>query len=757
MMNMKKWGKKILIGVLLCVLLAVGLCSCSQKGGSGKDIDFDEAEGLKIGVISGSIHDVVIEQSLKHPKVSYFATTTDLAIALETGKIDAYVCDEPVARILIEEYPGQKVVRYLTDENYAFAFQKNDEKAKLLCLEMNEFLKKCREDGTLAEIEAKWFNAGMHDKFVDMDGLTAENGVLTFATSTDIGAPLTYIKDNQYVGYDIDIAVRFCREYGYGIDIVNSGFDGMLASVSVGKSDFGSAGITVTPERSESMLFSEPSYSGGSVLIAKSGSAIKTITSIEELAGEKLGVQTGAAYDLVAMERIPDTKIVYYDSASNLATALEKGKVQAYLADEPIARLLIRDYPSEEILTLLKRESYAVAIPKVNPGSEKLRRQWNEFLENCEEDGTLKEVDEIWFGSDTARQVIDFGGLDPVNGTLSLATSTSIGAPFIYMKDNELAGYDLDLAVRFCRAYGYGLKITDCDLPGMMSCLASGKCDFSAGCISITEERKETMLFSDPYYAGGIVVIVNNSDDSMEETGFFASIGNSFYKTFIKEDRYQLFLSGILMTLLIVALSILFGTVLGFSVYLLYYRMGKVCRTAVNVLTRITENTPVVVILMILYYILFGSVDISGAVVSIIGFSLIFAGSVIGVMKVGVGAVDPGQREAALALGYTENETFMKVILPQAAVHFLPGYKSAIVQLIKGTAIVGYIAVQDLTKVSDIVRSRTYEAFFPLIVTAILYFLMAVGLSAIVKRIEIRVNPLSRKSIKMLKGVKRND
>ncbi len=82
----------------------------------------------------------------------------------------------------------------------------------------------------------------------------------------------------------------------------------------------------------------------------------------------------------------------------------------------------------------------------------------------------------------------------------------------------------------------------------------------------------------------------------------------------------------------------MFGTVIGFAVYLVYYRSGKIFRTLVNALMRITENTPVVVILMILYYIVFGSVDVSSVIVSVIGFTLIFAGSVIGVIKVGVGA-----------------------------------------------------------------------------------------------------------------------
>lgn len=747
--------KKAVSLILLILMLASVLCSCSNKT-QNSDSDTENFNGKKIGVLTGSIFDAVALKNLENPIISYYNSNADLAIALEKGKIDAYINDEPVWRILSGTYPNQKVVKRFSNEDYAFVFKKDDAKSSVLCQQMNEFLKKCKDDGIIKEIDAKWFGTDESVKLIDMEGLTAENGTLTFATTTDIGAPFAYVKNNQYVGYDVDIAVRFCREYGYGINIINSTFEGMLASVSGGKSDFCAACITVTPERSESVLFSDADYVGGTVLVANDNGKKEKITSTDQLAGTKLGVQTGVAYDKTAAEYLPKSEIVYYNTSSDLAVALAKGKVKSYLIDEPIARMLFKEYPSQRVLTMLKEESYAWAFPKVNSKSKKLCGEVNEFFAKCKKDGTFEEVDKIWFGTDTSKQKIDYSGLTAENGTLSMATCTTIGAPFCYMKDNEYAGFDLDLAVRFCREYGYGLKITDYEVPGLFSCLSSGKCDFSACCMSITEERKETMLFSDPNYQGGVAVVVDDADAEAgnNKTDFFTSIKDSFNKTFIREKRYQLFLSGLGTTLLIVVLSLIFGTLIGFVMYLIYYRSGKIYRTFVNALMRITDNTPIVVILMILYYIIFGKADISGVFVSVVGFTVIFAGLVIGVMRVGVGAVDAGQREAALALGYTENKAFMRVILPQAAVHFLPGYKSAIVQLIKGTAIVGYIAVQDITKVSDIIRSRTYEAFFPLIVTAVLYYLMAVIVSLLVKRIEISINPESRKKIKLLKGVK---
>ena len=131
--------------------------------------------------------------------------------------------------------------------------------------------------------------------------------------------------------------------------------------------------------------------------------------------------------------------------------------------------------------------------------------------------------------------------------------------------------------------------------------------------------------------------------------------------------------------------------------------------------------------------------------------------AVFGLLKMGVGTIDRGQYEAAYALGYANRRTFFRIILPQAIPHILPAYKGEIVGLIKATAIVGYIAVQDLTKMGDIVRSRTYEAFFPLIAVSVIYFVLEGLLGLLVSKIQIRMNPKKRRPETILKGVKLHD
>ena len=149
---------------------------------------------------------------------------------------------------------------------------------------------------------------------------------------------------------------------------------------------------------------------------------------------------------------------------------------------------------------------------------------------------------------------------------------------------------------------------------------------------------------------------------------------------------------------------------------------------------------------MILYYVIFGKSGIAAVWVAVIGFSLNFAAYVSEILRSGIDSIDKGQREAALALGYSENQAFFRFIFPQAALRQLPVYRGEIISLLKNTSIVGYIAIQDLTKMSDIIRSRTYEAFFPLIVTAVIYFILAWIIALILRFVLKLIDPREKKA-----------
>ena len=203
------------------------------------------------------------------------------------------------------------------------------------------------------------------------------------------------------------------------------------------------------------------------------------------------------------------------------------------------------------------------------------------------------------------------------------------------------------------------------------------------------------------------------------------SIAESFTNNLITEDRYRMILDGLQVTLLITFCAAIFGTLLGGLVCWMRMSRRKWVSTTAKVYIDIMRGTPVLVLLMLMYYVVMAPVNATGIVVAIVTFALNMAAYVSEMLRTAIEGIDRGQTEAGLALGYTRWQTFFKIVLPQVVKAVMPVYQGEVISLLKGTSIVGYIAVADMTRASDLIRSRTFDAFFPLIVTAIIYFIVA--------------------------------
>ena len=480
----------------------------------------------------------------------------------------------------------------------------------------------------------------------------------------------------------------------------------------------------------------------------------REITSLEDLKapGAKIGVITGSNFPEHVLHSLPEADLQYFDTTADQLNALKNGKIDAFAEDEPVARnMMAQDGAVTYLSEMLEEENYGFIFRK-NETGKALCDEVSAFILKIKADGTMDALQKKWFESGDLSSVPlpDYRELPAVKGTVKLAGIDS--PPLSFMRGGLMGGYDVEVFYLFCKEYGYALEVTDVSVSALLSAVQSGKYDSGCGGISITEERKESMYFSDPDYSGGTVLMVRKA--GAESGGnFFASIADSFEKTFIREDRYMMFLEGIGTTLLITVLSVIFGTALGFLVFMCCRKGNRFANAVTRFCIWFIHGMPVVVLLMIFFYIIFSKVKIPGTVVSILCFTLIFGSAVFNMLKSGVGAIDRGQTEAAYALGFTDRRTFFRVILPQALPHFMPAYKGEITSLIKATAVVGYVTVQDLTKMGDIVRSQTYDAFFPLIAVAAIYFILAAILIFIVKKIEINVDPRRRSRSKILKGV----
>ena len=206
---------------------------------------------------------------------------------------------------------------------------------------------------------------------------------------------------------------------------------------------------------------------------------------------------------------------------------------------------------------------------------------------------------------------------------------------------------------------------------------------------------------------------------------FFSSLAESFTNNLIAEQRYRMILDGLQVTLIITLCAALLGTLLGGLVCWMRMSRRPWLQKTAKVYIDIMRGTPVLVVLMLMYYVIMAPLEATGIVVAIVTFGMNTAAYIGEMLRTAIQGIDKGQTEAGLALGYTPRQTFLKIVLPQVVKAVMPVYQGEIISLLKGTSIVGYIAVADMTRASDLIRSRTFDAFFPLILTAIIYFFMA--------------------------------
>lgn len=222
------------------------------------------------------------------------------------------------------------------------------------------------------------------------------------------------------------------------------------------------------------------------------------------------------------------------------------------------------------------------------------------------------------------------------------------------------------------------------------------------------------------------------------------SLQDRFYRNFIKDDRWMYIVDGLKVTLLVTFFAVLIGIVIGFLVATVrstYDKTGKL--KILNILCQIyltvIRGTPVVVQLLIIYFVIFGNVNIDKIPVAIMAFGFNSGAYVAEIFRSGIMSIDGGQFEAGRSLGFNYVQTMRYIIMPQAFKNVLPALGNEFIVLLKETSVAGYIALQDLTKAGDIIRSRTYDAFMPLIAVALIYLAMVLIFTKLVNMLERRL------------------
>ena len=225
---------------------------------------------------------------------------------------------------------------------------------------------------------------------------------------------------------------------------------------------------------------------------------------------------------------------------------------------------------------------------------------------------------------------------------------------------------------------------------------------------------------------------------------WWANVVSDFVKCFITDQRYKLLISGTGVTLKISLLSVILGILIGLLIALCALSKRKVLRGIAKVYTDIIRGTPSVTQLMIIYFVIFASVNLPKWIIASIAFGINSGAYVSEIIRGGILSIDSGQSEAGRTLGLSGSQTMLHIVIPQATKNIFPSLCNEFIVLIKEPAIVGYVGLMDIQKAGDFIKSATFEAFMPLIATAVIYFVIIKILTLLLGVVEKKLRASDR-------------
>jgi len=456
------------------------------------------------------------------------------------------------------------------------------------------------------------------------------------------------------------------------------------------------------------------------------------INSPRDLIGKRVGAVTGSTIQSRTEKYQPGLKYLSFNDYVSGVEALRRGKIEAMPMEKMMADVWMARCPGEFRLSeVYIANDMGYFFKKGSPLVPKV----SAILTEMHRSGEIDRLYRKWCNGghpETNRlEKWTRPGFTGKNGKLRFAMDGE-HEPCAFTTPNGFIGLDIDIVGKIAVELDMQLELVQVNISGLIISVQTGKTDFGGGQVSITAERCKLVDFSVPTIHGGYVLLLPTGKKSARES----SLKASFDRTFVEEGRWKLLLRGFGVTLAITALAALFGTLLSFVVWLLVDSRLRILSAIGRSYVAVLQGTPALVVLMVMYYIVFGNVDINGIWVAVLVFSMNLSAYGGMLLKTSIATVGIGQSEAAFMLGFSRAQTFFRVILPQAMKVFMPVYRGQLIELLKGTAVVGYIAIQDITKMGDIIRSRTYESFFPLIVVAVVYFLSTQALVVLLKAVE---------------------
>lgn len=438
----------------------------------------------------------------------------------------------------------------------------------------------------------------------------------------------------------------------------------------------------------------------------------------------------------IAKEKMNRAKVLEFGYVQDLMGALISRRADALVYDRPFLEYAAAGRDDVVILP----DDLAVGRISVatHKSKQPLMDRVNAFIRGYRKDGTYRDMYDRWIRKHDTRMP-EIPEVADSKETLVVGVDVAY-PPMNFMVEGVPAGFDVEFAKRVARALNMRLELVILPFDGQVAAVQSGRIDLSVCQMDATPERCEQALFSDPYIDAPVSLLIRRedaaasicpSDSGLGETSFLGRFVSGFDKTFIRERRWSMLLNGLGLTLFITFFSMLLGSILSLPLCLACRVRMRWVAVAFRQFVDCVLGTPQVVLLLVMYYIVFTGTPLDAITVAVIAFAIDAAAALSVALGCGIDAVPRGQFEAALALGFPKMRAFCEVVLPQAVRNVVPVYCTQAITTLKATAVVGYIAILDLTKMGDIIRARTYEAFFPVIAVAVIYYLVAKALTAL--------------------------
>jgi len=734
--------KRLLI--ILLAILPVLLAACSSTNEEavsdvpdGAVLSFADFNGKRVGAVTGNLSGEIIAEHIGTP--AYYSEQSAGIEDVRRGRIDGFMTDLSILRVIAaspgfeDTYVVPVPAEIFAGPLGAFSMDQN------IIDRFNVFLRQLEDDGTLADMQDRWLNnvPDLNSPMPDIP-LSGENGMFTVATS-GLQLPFSYFgANNQLKGYSIELAQHFAANEGMDIEFVSMEFAGLIPYVTSGRADFAIDAVTITEERSEMVIFSNSIYDDllGIITLRPGGAAASHYTDFME---KHFAVMVGSVFDEIADRVFNASEKLYFNNVIDGLQAIKQGKADVMLLDNLVAMVNLSDDPFKELAVTMVPLNELNFEYAVFSSKQEVIDLYNLFLLEIKENGIYDEMVQRWFTDfDMAKKMPEFE-LSGQSGTLEVAINAAY-PPFVYLGENGAwAGFDIEQFYRFALYLDMDISFTDMDFGALLPYTISGRSDISSS-IYVTEERKQSVIFGDVSYVSKTVLVYKEDIGQSQEDGSFIEwLKAGIERNLITDNRWMMITDGLGVTMKIAFFAMLFGTVFGGFICFVLTRKNRFANWLGRLYCGLIHGTPIVVLLMITYYIIFGGTRISNVVIAVAAFTMVMGANVAQNLKGAIDTVDPVEIEAARSIGFPAFKAFLTVTLPQAVRRALPGYTNSFVELVKATAIVGYVAIQDMMRAADIIRSRTFDAFFPLLFVALIYLVITTACVQLFKLIMRKV------------------